>query len=152
MPRIRHRSFQIYDFLQEANDALASKSARINTYSLDPDLWRFRQLDVQIRPTGVAHVTFKPRADVDSDSGSDVELDFANDLGRDLADLADLLTNGSRAVLDFEGVETFNADAIAKLSDFNGKLTHKGSRFVLCNLGPTTRDSFFPNARTKANS
>jgi hypothetical protein len=41
MAKTRHRTFEIFDFLQEASDALASKSARVNTYALDPDMWRF---------------------------------------------------------------------------------------------------------------
>ena len=140
MAKTRHRTFEIFDFLQEASDALASKSARVPTYALDPDLWRFRQLDVAIKPSGLAHVTFKQHADSESD--------LINDLTKDLADLAELLTNGSRVLLDFEGVRTFDADAIAKLTDFHGKLQHKGSRVVLCNLAPTVQASFFPHHST----
>ena len=142
MAKTRHRTFEIFEFLQEASEALASKSARVNTYALDPDLWRFRQFDTAIQTSGVVHVTFKQHADSKPETPSD--------LGKDLADLADLLTNGSRVLLDFEGVLAFDADAIAKLTEFNGKLQNKGSRVVLCNLEPTVRASFFPHFRTNA--
>ena len=33
MAKTRHRTFEIFDFLQEASDALASKSARVHTYA-----------------------------------------------------------------------------------------------------------------------
>ena len=140
MAKTRHRTFEIFDFLQEASDALASKSARVNTYALDPDLWRFRQLDAAVKPSGVVHVTFKQ----DADSGSESMSDF----GTDLVDLAKLLTNGSRVLLDFEGVQAFDADAIVKLSEFHSKLQHRGSRVVLCNLESAVRASFFPHRNT----
>ena len=143
MAKIRHRTFEIFDFLQEASDALASKAARPNTFTLDPELWRFRLLDSSINPSGVIHITFKQDADSESESMSD--------LGRDLADLTELLTNGSRVLLDFEGVPAIDSEAINKLSDFHDKLQHKGSRLVLCNLDSAVRESFFPHRRTNAN-
>lgn len=143
MAKIRHRTFEIFDFVQEANDALASKAARVITYALDPDLWRFRQLNVAIKPSGVVHVTFKQPTDAESESISD--------LGSDLADLAELLTNGSRVLLDFEGVRAFDAGAIAKLNEFDVKLRHKGSRVVLCNLESAVRASFFPHLSPNTN-
>ena len=142
MAKTRHRTFEIFDFVHEASDALASKSARPNTYPLDPDLWRFRQFDTAIQPSGVVHVTFKQHTESKSESTSD--------LGTDLADLAGLLTNGSRVLLDFEGVLAFDPDAIIKLSEFNGKLQNKGSRVVLCNLEPIVQASFFPHLSTDA--
>ena len=140
MAKIRHRTFEIFDFVKEASDSLASKSARQNTYSLDPDLWRFRHLNAAIKPSGVAHITFKQESDAESESMSDLAKDFA--------DLAELLTNGSRVLLDFEGVVEFDAEAISKLGDFHRKLQHKGSRVVLCNLEPTVKSSFLPHVNT----
>ena len=137
MARTRHRTFEIFDFLQEASDALASKSARVNTYELDPDLWRFCLLDVAIKPSGVVHVTFKQHTDSESK--------LMSDLGGDLVDLAELLTNGSRVLLDFEGVLEFDSDAIIKLSKFHSKLRQKGSQVVLCNLDSSVHASFFPH-------
>lgn len=142
MAKIRHRTFEIFDFVQEASDALASKSARVNTYSLDPDLWRFRRFDSQIHPSGVVHVTFKQHPESTSESTSD--------LGKDFIDLVDLLANGSRILLDFEGVLAFDSDALIKLSEFNARLQNKGSRVVLCNIEPTVKPSFFPNQSTNA--
>jgi|TARA_B110000495_G_C23004045_1_gene592901 hypothetical protein len=140
MAKTRHRTFEIFDFLQEASDALASKSARVNTYALDPNLWRFRQLDSAIKPSGVVHVTFMQ--DTDSESMSD--------LGGDLTDLSELLTNGSRVLLDFEGVPAIDSDAIINLTEFNDKLQNKGSRVVLCNLEPAVRAAFFPHLSSNA--
>lgn len=147
MAKIRHRTFEIFEFLQEASQALASKSAREPTYSLDPDLWRFRQLDTVIRSSGVVHVTFKRNANDESKS----TIDHVTDLAGDLVDLAEQLPNGSRVLLDFEGVQTFNPDAVAKLTEFKSKLQHKGSRVVLCNLEPTVQASFFPHLGTNTN-
>ena len=137
MAKTRHRTFELFEFLQEASDALASKSARLKTYTLDPDLWRFHHLDAAIMPSGVVHVTFKQQSDSESQPLSD--------LGKDLADLAAFLTNGSRVLLDFEGVLAFDSDAIIKLTEFHSKLQNKGSRVVLCNLGSEVRASFFPH-------
>jgi hypothetical protein len=61
MAKIRHRTFEMFDFLQEATNALASKLPRVTTDAGDPESWRFRQLDAAIRPTGVVHITFKQR-------------------------------------------------------------------------------------------
>jgi hypothetical protein len=144
MAKIRHRTFEIFDFLQEATSALASKSARVTTDTSDSESWKFRQLIAVIKPSGVVHVTFKQDALSEADS--------VNDFGADLTQLTGLLVNGSRVLLDFEGVLEFGADSIIKLTEFNGKLLAKGSRVVLCNLDPTVRASFFPheskNART----
>jgi hypothetical protein len=144
MAKIRHRTFEIFDFLQEATSALASKSARVTTDTSDSESWKFRQLIAVIKPSGVVHVTFKQDALSEADS--------VNDFGTDLTQLTGLLVNGSRVLLDFEGVLEFGADSIIKLTEFNGKLLAKGSRVVLCNLDPAVRASFFPheskNART----
>ena len=140
MAKTRHRTFEIFDFVQEASDALASKSARVHTYALDPDLWRFRLLDSVVTPSGVVHVTFKQ--DTDSES------ELMSDLGRDLTDLIELLPNGSRVLLDFEGVLEIDSDVISKLTEFHNKLQYKGSRVVLCNLGSAVRASFFTHLRS----
>jgi hypothetical protein len=144
MAKIRHRTFEMFDFLQEATSALASKSPRVTTDASDPESWKFRQLIAVIKPSGVVHVTFKQDALSEADS--------VNDFGTDLTQLTGLLVNGSRVLLDFEGVLEFGADSIIKLTEFNGKLLAKGSRVVLCNLDPNVRASFFPheskNART----
>lgn len=139
MAKTRHRTFEIFDFLQEASDALASKSARPNSFSLDPDLWRFNELEVAIQESGAVHVTFKKPDDEKTESLSG--------LNKDLIDLADLLTNGSRVVLDFEGVVDFGADPIAKLTEFDAKLKNRGSRLILCNLESTVHAEFFPHRK-----
>ena len=105
MAKIRHRTFEIFDFLQEASDALATKSARVNTYEIDPSQWEFRQLVAALRPSGVVHVTFKQHAEDESDDESTTTTkptsDLGKDLGGDLNDLAELLSNNSRVLLDF---------------------------------------------------
>ncbi len=135
MAKIRHRTFEIFDFLLEASDALASKSAGVTTYAVDPSQWSFRQLDTTLRPSGVIHVAFKPVLDGEPAPSSE--------LGRDLTELAELLTNNSRVLIDFEGVPAFAADGVIKLSEFDSKLRNKGSRIVLCNLQPAVRETFF---------
>lgn len=139
MAKIRHRTFEIFDFLQEATTALASKSPQPGADDSNPNSWEFRQLDADIRPNGVLHITFKQRDSSETHSTSD----FA----ADLAHLAGQLDNGSRVLLDFEFVGGFDTDAVAKLVDFNSKIQYKGSRFVLCNLEPAVRASFFPPKR-----
>lgn len=144
MAKIRHRTFEIYDFLQEASDALASKSACINTYAIDPSQWTFRQLSAELRPTGTVQVTFRPPVAERKDSESD--------LGKDLTELAELLANASRVLMDFEGVSVFDSNSVNKLAEFDGKLRTRGSRIVLCNLEPGVRASFFPHPSSKASS
>lgn len=150
MAKIRHRTFELYDFLLEASEALATKSARVNTYEIDPSQWEFRQLDAVLRPSGVVHVTFKQHAGNESTSTTKSTSELGRDLSGDLGDLAELLSNNSRVLLDFEGVLEFDADAVVKLADFDSKLRNKGSRIVLCNLETAVRESFFPPLRTKA--
>lgn len=144
MAKIRHRTFEIFEFLQEASDALASKSARVNSYVLDPSQWEFRLLNAANRPSGVIHITFKRHAEDESAARGAL----ARDLSKDLAELAELLSNDSRVMLDFEGVLAYDSDAIIKLAEFDGKLRSKGSRIVLCNLEPAVHDSFFQRLST----
>lgn len=142
MAKIRHRNFEIFDFLQEASDALASKSACVNAYTIDPSQWEFRELHAELRPSGVVHVTFKRHAYDDPKTRSDLAID--------LTELAELLANNSRVLLDFEGVLAYDSDSVTKLAEFDSKLRNKGSRFVLCNLESAVRDSFFPRPSTNA--
>lgn len=136
LAKIRHRTFEIFDFLLEASDALASKAARVNSEDFKPQSWAMRHLDAALRPSGVIHVTFKESADDARPAGAE--------LGKDLTDMAELLPNGSRVLIDFEGVLTFDADAIDRLRDFDSKVRSRGSRIVLCNLDTAVRASFFP--------
>ena len=59
MAKTRHRTFEMFDFLQEATNALASKLPCVTTGGSDPASWRFRQLIAVTRPSGVVHITFK---------------------------------------------------------------------------------------------
>ncbi len=151
MAKIRHRTFEMFDGLQEAIDALTTKSARVNAHSLDPDLWRFHQLDIAIQPSGIVHVTFKPDPDSASESSASESSASGSSasgstskLEKDLSDLSKNLSNGSRVLLDFAGLLEFDSDSLVKLSEFENKLRAKGSRVVLCNIEPEVHASFFP--------
>ena len=144
MAKTRHRTFEMFDVLQEATSALASKLPCVTTGGSDPESWRFRQLIAVTRPSGVVHITFK--------QGALSKADSVNEFGTGLAHLTGLFVNGSRVLLDFEGVLEFGTDSIIKLTEFNSKLQTKGSRVVLCNLEPTVRVSFFPHRSTNASA
>ncbi len=136
MTKTRHRTFEIFDSAEEAKGALASKSAIRQSNADDLQSWPLRQL-VASHSAGIVHVKFIK-----------TELIGAGrlrELSDDLSELAGVLANGSRVLLDLEGVHEFGAESIAELVNFNQKLRAKGSRFVLCNLNPAVEASFFPS-------
>ena len=141
MAKYRHRTFEMFDFPDEATLALASKSTRTTTESDDPASWTFQQLTAS-RAASVTLVKFKkPKC---SDAESEGEL------REDLSQLADLLVNDSRVLLDFEGLHEFSSSSIDALALFNRKLQSKGSRIALCNLEPAVQASFYPNRKEDA--
>jgi hypothetical protein len=135
MAKVRHRTFEMYDFRAEAVAGLIPKSARLETTNLDPELWTFRTLDVALCEN-VISVQFEP-AEYDEEA-------HECDLQADLINLADKLTNNSKVLMDFSGVESIGAKSIAAIEVLEGRLKHKGSRIVLCCLGPVAREAFFP--------
>lgn len=136
MAKYRHRIFEMYEFRAEAISGLIPKSTRMVPSKLDPQLWTFRTLDVALREN-IISVQFN-RAEYDeSESEDDLMDDFSN--------LADKLTNNSKVLFDFTGVESISPKSIAAIETLDGRLKSKGSRIVLCCLGPTARRAFFPH-------
>ncbi len=128
----------MFDFLQEATQALLSKSSRPSQVKTDANLWSFQRLRVS-QTDGVIHVTFK-LDEQDSTSALD-------DLVKDLNLMAKSFDTDSQVVLDFEGLQAFCPDSIAALAVFGRRLQSKGSRMSLCNLEPSVRESFFPQRK-----
>jgi hypothetical protein len=137
MTKTRHRTFEIFDSADEAKGALASKATISVSQAADPQSRSLRHLNVS-HSAGIAHVKFSKKEYPPADR--------LRDFRDDLAELADGLTNGSRVVLDLEGLREFGAESIAELESFNQKLRVKGSRFVLCNLEQQVQAAFFPKA------
>lgn len=135
MAKYRHRTFEMFDFLQEATQALLSKSRRPSLVKTDANLWTFLRLNVS-QTDSVIHVTFKK---TDQDAESALE-----DLGKDLNLMANSLDIDSQVVVDFEGLQEFSPESIALLGVFSRRLQSKGSRITLCNLELSVREAFFP--------
>jgi hypothetical protein len=138
MTKTHHRTFEMYDFAEEAENALASKSARLQPNSDDPQVWALRHF-VASRSSGIIHMKFV-----------DTELlgeEAAGELRDNFSELAEQLVNGSRVLIDFEGLLAVDAEFIAELATFNRKLQAKASRVVLCNLDEAVQDSFFPHRK-----
>lgn len=135
MAKYRHRTFEMFDFLQEATQALLSKSRRASLVHTDANLWTFQRLEVS-QTDSVIHVTFKQ---LEQDSGTALE-----ELSKDLNLMASSLDIDSQVVMDFEGLHEFCPESIAQLAVFSRRLQSKGSRLTLCNLEPEVRESFFP--------
>jgi len=136
MAKYRHRTFEMFDFLEEAKSALSTKSARHDEEAVDPESWQFQHLRTS-RDANVIHVTFKKKDRATATFPAELRADFSK--------LADLLVNDSRALLDLKGLNEFGAECIDELKRFHAKLQSKGSRMVLCQLEPAVRDSFFPH-------
>jgi len=143
MAKYRHRTFEMFDFPEEAARALGSKATRALSDSGNPETWSFHHL-FATRLATVIHVRFKERQHV-----SDAALP---ELREDFLKLADSLVNDSQVMLDFDGVTEFPQGSIEALETLNGKLKSKGSRLTLCNLVPEVQSSFFPHRKTAENS
>lgn len=139
MTKTRHRIFEIFDSAEEAKGALATKSAIPKTDTDDPQSWSLRRLAAS-HSAGIVHVKFKKKSEFNS-------ADTLREFSSDLSEFAGSLANGSRVLLDLEGLREFGAEPIAELENFSQKLRAKGSRFVLCNLNQLVEASFFPNRR-----
>ena len=135
MTKTRHRTFEIFDSVEEAKSALASKSALPKANTDDLSSWSLRHL-VASHSAGIIHVRFMKTGFARPDT--------LRELRDDLSELAGTLVNGSQVLLDLEGLVEFDAECIAELGKFNQKLRAKGSRFVLCNLNQAVQASFFP--------
>lgn len=136
MAKYRHRTFEMFEFPDEAAEALAPQSARPVTEADDPESLTLQVLTVS-HSGNVIHVKLKNATSCDSES--------LRELRRDFTILADFLKNDSRVLFDFEGVQGFSPASIAALEVLGKKLKSKGSRLVLCNLADEVRSAFFPN-------
>jgi MFS superfamily sulfate permease-like transporter len=135
MAKYRHRIFEMYELREEAIQALTPRSERAAMEADSPETWTFHYLTVT-RAAPVTHVRF--------DKVQTFGEETLSDLRQDLEQLADRLSRDSRVLLDFTGVLSMNAASVEALSLFNQRLRMKGSRMVLCSLGPTVRECFFP--------
>ncbi len=135
MAKQRHRVFEIYEHRDEAIRALASKSAEGETARSQPALLpAFTHLGV-CRAAGVTLVQFQ---------GAEAFLgDAEAALQEDIEKLAGMLEIGSKVLLDFSDVESFSPACIGVLANFERRLRNRGSRVVLCCLGPSTRACFY---------
>jgi anti-anti-sigma regulatory factor len=139
MAKYQHRTFEMYDFRDEAIYALTSKAPRSETGTIAPESWDFSQLAAS-HSESVTHVEFKRLQAIGNDS--------AGQLRKDLAQLTDKLVSDSKVLLDFTGVKSFCAASIEALVQFNQNLRHRGSRMVLCCLEPAAKKSFFVTHKT----
>ena len=135
MAKYRHRIFEMYEFRDEAVQALTPKSERFGTETDTPETWTFQYLDVS-RAARVTHVQFK--------NAQAFGEETLNDLRQDLGQLAERLSRDSKVLFDFTGVESLDAASLEALALFNQRLRMKGSRMVLCSLAPAVRECFFP--------
>ncbi len=136
MAKYRHKTFEMFDYSDEAMSAMSSKSARRGTPTEPAEPWASRHLTVS-HSAGVTHVKFA--------SGERLGSESRRELRSDLTQLADSLLNDSRVLVDFESLREFDAECIDELQRFHAKLRSKGSQMVLCHLQPEVRDAFFPN-------
>jgi hypothetical protein len=134
MAKYRHRIFEMYEQRDEAIHALTPRSEKTATEATAPESWSFAHLTVSRNADLIAvHFQSPPR----------FEEGDTSDLRDDLTRLADLLGRDSRILVDFTGVESFNAASVAALIQFHRTLQTRGSRMALCCLEPAPRESFF---------
>ena len=138
MAKYRHRIFEMYELRDEATRVLMPKSASPATEATAPESWTFQHLAVS-RSAGVTHVQFKEEFREAQASGEDT----VGGLREDFKQLAGKLDRNSKVLLDFTGVESFGSASIDALTQLNRQLQNKGSRIVLCSLGPAARECFF---------
>ncbi|MGB7343882.1 MAG: STAS domain-containing protein [Pirellulaceae bacterium] len=136
MAKYRHRTFEMYDFRDEAVDALTPKKPRENVDPVDPGLWKFEHFAAS-RTDSVTLLLFK--------ESLGHTVDASVKMSDELSLIARSLSNDSRVLIDFEGLTEFSSDSIEALAQFKGTLQSKGSQVALCNLEPDVRAAFFPN-------
>ena len=139
MAKRRHRVFELYDFRDEAFQALVPKSASPVSEAAVPKALNCKYLTASLT-TGVTHVEFK--------GAQNFREETASDLNKDFALLSASLDLDSKVLLDFTNVESFCSANIDMLILFNKSLRHQGSRVVLCCLDVEVSKCFFPNATT----
>ncbi|MHB8899338.1 MAG: STAS domain-containing protein [Thermoguttaceae bacterium] len=136
MAKYPHRVFEMYDERDEALGALTPKFVSANEAKANGQLpSNFKHLTVS-RTSFVTHVKFKGTMEFPAEAEGELRDDFSQ--------LADLLDINSKVLLDFAEVKSFSPACVEVLVTFNRRLLNRGSRTVLCCLGPETRASFYP--------
>ncbi|MDV6032579.1 MAG: STAS domain-containing protein [Phycisphaera sp. RhM] len=137
MAKYRHRTFEMFEFHDEAAAALAVKPREPVRPLGNLDGEPMESLNITVLGP-ILHVRFDP--DV-----LDGEEESESQLRGDLTRLAKWLQNDSRVIVDFDGLSFFSAASIEALETFYQRLKAKGSRLVLCNLDADVKASFYPS-------
>jgi anti-anti-sigma regulatory factor len=124
----------MYEFRDEAVQALTPRTYRDVSDAADSESWTFTHLTVS-SSASVTLVEFKGAQSFGEET--------LNDLREDFSQLASRLDKDSKVLLDFAGVKSFSADSIDVLALFNRQLRIKGSRIAVCCLDSAARASFF---------
>jgi hypothetical protein len=134
MAKYRHRTFEMFEFYDEAVATLSLRPR--NTPELDTisDI-AFEQITVS-QSEKIIRVAFK-QSSIDDPSSTCL-------LREDLVQLAAMLPNDSRVIFDFDGVEHFSGASLETLEFFYRRLKVKGSRLLLCNLTAEAKSTFYP--------
>lgn len=141
MAKCRHRSFEIYEYRDEATQALTPKVARPVLEGTAPEAWTFKHLAVS-QSDCVTHVQFK--------NGQTFGGETALELRDEFVQLSDRLVRDSKVLFDFDGVESFCEVSINALDLFNRQLRSKGSRIALCCLDSSVLQSFYKGSSGRA--
>jgi MFS superfamily sulfate permease-like transporter len=134
MPKIPHRTFEIYETFEDAALALKRKVAKTESELSALDSSTFEHLAVS-GSAGVMRVRFREASTFTEATVAGLRTDFAQ--------LADKLDKDSTVVVDFTGVELFDAAFVDALLLFRRQLRTRGSRIALCCLAPTALAYFF---------
>ena len=135
MAKYRHKLFEMYDFHNEARDALASKEVMSLPESTAWQDAKFSLLEIS-QEAGITVIKFQSPASAEPSMSPDYREDFAT--------LAAVLSRNSKVIFDFTGVEKFGPASIDALGNLSHTLRNKGSRIVLCCLQPEVKEAFFP--------
>ncbi len=136
LAKYRHKLFELYEFRDEALEALTSKSSQ-PAVAPAPSALDAAELD-QVSISNAADVTvvnFKEPPDFTERNLAKLRTDFQK--------IAERLGGDSRVLLDFTGATAVGPPAIELLTAFNQKLRIKGSRMALCCLAPDVQRAFF---------
>ena len=137
MAKRLHRTFEIFDFRDEALLALTPKSATPVTDSTRPKSSTYSYLEIS-HSAVVTHVEFAKSMALGEETASDLSKDFAQ-LAADLA-------IDSKVLLDFSNAQSFCVANVDELVLFSKSLRHRGSRVVLCCLNTVVSKHFYQNA------
>ena len=134
MAKYRHRTFEMFDFYDEAVSTLKVRPREMQRVS-GIETNTLEHLIVTEHEK-IVRITFEPVC-LDTPPSTCIYRD-------DFSQLADLLPNDSRVIVDFDGVTEFPTSSLETLEMFYRRLKSKGSRLVLCNLDPNVKSAFYP--------